>query len=219
MTPQSVSTLLRAILGTHPSRAGEVFMDGAPYRSPDRNRGIVYQRYSLLPFLTAQQNTAFGLKLDQTSLAFRWFKFWEWSKLRQEHMRQAGELLDRVGLSAAKRQYPAELSGGMRKRVALARAVALAPNHAGARLRLAMHQAEAGNRTEAIAALNACSASSCRLGRRSRRCPCRYTARITSIRRMVRPPVSVVTRPSATGNIRQRVPTSPSPVSGTIPSR
>ncbi|MBP88978.1 MAG: hypothetical protein CMJ64_20070 [Planctomycetaceae bacterium] len=121
------STLLRAILGTHPPRTGEVLMDGASYRSPHRDRGIVYQRYSLLPFLTAQQNVAFGLKLDQTSLAFRCFQFWEWAKLKTEHMDQAAELLDRVGLSAAKDQYPSELSGGMRQRVAIAQALIMRP--------------------------------------------------------------------------------------------
>ena len=121
------STLLRAILGTHPACAGDVLMDGVPYRSPSRDRGIVYQRYSLLPFLTAQQNVAFGPKLDQTSLAFRCFKFWEWAKIRDSQLQQAGELLDQVGLSAAKSQYPAELSGGMRQRVAIAQALIMRP--------------------------------------------------------------------------------------------
>jgi NitT/TauT family transport system ATP-binding protein len=121
------STLLRAILGTHPPRAGEVLMDGVPYRSPDRNRGIVYQRYSLFPFLTAQENVAFGLKLDQTSLPHRCFNFFKWCKQRATHMEQAGRFLDRVGLSSAKGQYPAELSGGMCQRVAIAQALIMRP--------------------------------------------------------------------------------------------
>lgn len=121
------STLLRAILGTHPPRAGEVLMDGVAYRSPDRDRGIVYQRYSLFPFLTAEQNVAFGLKLDQTSLAHRCFNFFNWRKLRASHVEQAGRFLDRVGLSAAKGQYPSELSGGMCQRVAIAQALIMRP--------------------------------------------------------------------------------------------
>ncbi len=121
------STLLRAILGTHPPCAGEVMMDGVPFRSPHRDRGIVYQRYSLFPFLTAEENVAFGLMLDQTSLAHRCFNFFKWRKLRAAHIEQAGKFLDRVGLGAAKGQYPSELSGGMCQRVAIAQALIMRP--------------------------------------------------------------------------------------------
>ena len=121
------STLLRAILGTHPPRAGEVLMDGQAYRKPHRDRGIVYQRYSLFPFLTAERNVAFGPKLDKTSLLFRCGKFWEWWRIRQQHRAEAGELLERVGLGAARHQYPAELSGGMQQRVAIAQALIMRP--------------------------------------------------------------------------------------------
>ena len=121
------STLLRAILGTHPPRAGQVLMDGKPYRKPHRDRGIVYQRYSLFPFLTAEQNVAFGLMLDATSIPFRWFQFWKWWELRREHLREAGELLERLGLGAARNQYPQQLSGGMRQRVAVAQALIMEP--------------------------------------------------------------------------------------------
>lgn len=121
------STLLRAILGTHPPRGGEVLMDGVAYRSPARHRGIVYQRYSLFPFLTAEENVAFGLKLDQTSLVYRSFNYFKWRKLRAAHIEQAGRFLDRVGLSAAKGHYPAELSGGMCQRVAIAQALIMRP--------------------------------------------------------------------------------------------
>ena len=121
------STLLRAILGTHPPRAGEVLMDGQSYRRPHRDRGIVYQRYSLFPFLTAEKNVAFGLKLDKTSLGFRCCKFWEWWKIHRQHRAEAAELLERVGLGAARHQYPAELSGGMQQRVAIAQALIMRP--------------------------------------------------------------------------------------------
>ncbi len=121
------STLLRAILGTHPSLAGEVMMDGRAFRSPHRDRGIVYQRYSLFPFLTAEENVAFGLMLDQTSMAFRSWKYWQWRELRKQHLAEAGRFLDRVGLGAAKRHYPAELSGGMCQRVAIAQALIMRP--------------------------------------------------------------------------------------------
>ena len=121
------STLLRAILGTHPPTSGEVLMDGQAYRQPHRDRGIVYQRYSLYPFLTAEENVALGLMLDQTSLPFRFFKFLEWRKLRRQHLEEAASWLERLGLASARRQYPSELSGGMRQRVAIAQALIMRP--------------------------------------------------------------------------------------------
>ena len=69
------STLLRAILGTHPPKEGTIVADGKPIQRPSRNVGIVYQHYSLYSFLTARENVAFGLMLDQTSLSFRWLQF------------------------------------------------------------------------------------------------------------------------------------------------
>ncbi len=121
------STLLRAILGTHPPCAGDVLMEGQAYRRPHRDRGIVYQRYALYPFLTAEENVALGLMLDQTSLPFRCFKFWEWRKLRRRHLEEAVAWLERLGLAGACRQYPNELSGGMRQRVAIAQALIMRP--------------------------------------------------------------------------------------------
>jgi len=121
------STLLRAILGTHPPRTGEILMEGKPYREPSRDCGIVYQRYSLFPFLTAEENVAFGLLLDQTGWPFRVFRCWDWWPMRREHVRQAGEVLERVGLAQAKAQYPDQLSGGMCQRVAIAQALIMRP--------------------------------------------------------------------------------------------
>ncbi len=121
------STLLRAILGTHPPKAGETLMEGQPYNAPSRDRGIVYQRYSLFPFLTAEENVAFGLMLDQTSIAHRLLQFPKWHKQKKKHLEQAGELLERVGLGKARKQYPSELSGGMCQRVAIAQALIMEP--------------------------------------------------------------------------------------------
>ncbi|GAB5404184.1 MAG: ABC transporter ATP-binding protein [Aureliella sp.] len=121
------STLLRAILGTHPPKAGEVLMDGVAYRKPDRNRGIVYQRYSLFPFLTAEENVAFGLTLDETTIPQRLFGYFSFRKTHADYIRRAGDLLDRVGLGHAKKKYPAEMSGGMCQRVAIAQALIMRP--------------------------------------------------------------------------------------------
>ena len=121
------STLLRAILGTHPPQSGRVLMNNQSVTSPGRDRGIVYQRYSLFPFLTAEKNVAFGLMLDQTNLLFRAFQFWKWWKLHQQHVAEAGQVLQKLKLGESLRHYPAEMSGGMCQRVAIAQALILRP--------------------------------------------------------------------------------------------
>ncbi|MBU0468339.1 MAG: ATP-binding cassette domain-containing protein, partial [Candidatus Omnitrophica bacterium] len=94
---------------------------------PDRNIGIVYQRYSLFPFLTALRNVAFGLMLDGTSIPFRTFKPFEWRKLKIKHLEQAEFLLEKLKLKDAMDRYPSQLSGGMCQRVAIAQALIMKP--------------------------------------------------------------------------------------------
>ena len=130
------STLLRAIVGTHPPNEGQVVLHGGagssgetekPVRGPGRDRGIVYQRYSLFPFLTAQQNVALGPMLDQTTIPFRLFRFRQWRRLRRRHLEEAAELLRKLGLERAMGLYPKEMSGGMCQRVAIAQALVMKP--------------------------------------------------------------------------------------------
>jgi NitT/TauT family transport system ATP-binding protein len=121
------STLLKAILGTHPPSSGEIVADGQPIKEPTRDVGIVYQNYSLYEFLTARDNVAFGLTLDQTNFSQRIFQPIKFLRQRQEHRRQADAFLDRVGLHAAASLYPGQMSGGMRQRVALAQALIMKP--------------------------------------------------------------------------------------------
>ncbi len=121
------TTLLQAILGTHPPRRGEVLMDGQPCGGPSRARGIVYQRYSLFPFLTAEKNVAIGPMFDQTSLGSRFFHPLQWRALRKTHLRDSVAMLQQLGLANAIGRYPEQLSGGMRQRVAIAQALIMKP--------------------------------------------------------------------------------------------
>ncbi|KKL05255.1 hypothetical protein LCGC14_2607870, partial [marine sediment metagenome] len=131
------STLLRAITGTHPPEEGTIYtfyhnpghmnhgMKTMVTR-PGRDRGVVYQQYTLMPFYTARKNVALGLKLDQTN-AFKRMNLATWFPLRRKHLAEADELLTKVGLGSAKDLYPAEMSGGMQQRVAIAQALIMKP--------------------------------------------------------------------------------------------
>jgi NitT/TauT family transport system ATP-binding protein len=120
------STLLRAILGTHPPREGTVTMDGRPVVRPNRDVGIVYQRYTLFPFLTALENVALGPMLDRSTLLER-AMFWKYRGAYKGKCEEAAQWLEKVGLGHCMRAYPAELSGGMCQRVAIAQALVMRP--------------------------------------------------------------------------------------------
>ena len=126
------STLLRAIVGTHPPAQGQVVIveNGSErvVREPGRERGIVYQRYSLFPHMTAQQNVAYGLMVDETTTWDRVTRRSDWRARRRGHMEQAADMLERMKLGAALTKYPPELSGGMCQRVAVAQALIMKPS-------------------------------------------------------------------------------------------
>ncbi|PZD74700.1 Aliphatic sulfonates import ATP-binding protein SsuB [Acaryochloris thomasi RCC1774] len=107
------STLLNIIAGLLPPCEGQVLVDGEPVPGPGADRGMVFQSYTLYPWLTVANNVAFGLKLR---------------RLPKAQMRErVGYFLNIVGLSAFASAYPKELSGGMKQRVAIARALINGP--------------------------------------------------------------------------------------------
>ena len=107
------STLIRIIAGLDHPTSGQVLLDGKPVLGPGSDRGMVFQGYTLFPWLTVKENVMFGLKLSGRS-----------SVVAESEARQWIEL---VGLSKFEHSYPHQLSGGMKQRVAIARALANNP--------------------------------------------------------------------------------------------
>ncbi len=107
------STLMRLVAGLEKPSSGSIHLDGQPVRGPGSDRGMVFQKYSLYPWLTAAQNVAFGMELQGLG--------------RSEIRERTGFYLEVVGLADAARSLPRELSGGMQQRVAIARALATDP--------------------------------------------------------------------------------------------
>ena len=106
------STLLKIIAGLEEPTAGGLLLDGHPIEGPGRDRGMVFQEYTLYPWLTVKRNVEFGL----TGMS------------RRERADVARQFLDVVGLAKFEDHYPGELSGGMQQRVAIARALAYKPS-------------------------------------------------------------------------------------------
>jgi NitT/TauT family transport system ATP-binding protein len=107
------STLLNILAGFEKPDTGTVLLDGRPIDRPGPDRGVVFQDYSLFPWLNIQQNVEYGLREKGVSKA--------------EASQIAGRFLAMVGLTGFERRFPHELSGGMRQRVALIRVLAIDP--------------------------------------------------------------------------------------------
>jgi len=117
------STFLRLILGQEGPSRGQVLLDDTPLRpecSPDR--GVVFQRYSVFPHLTALGNVLFGLECAQAPLAARLF-----GGARRKARNEAAAMLEAVGLGHSLDVYPAQMSGGMQQRLAVAQALVKHP--------------------------------------------------------------------------------------------
>ena len=107
------STLLRMVAGLDRPTTGRILVDGEPVAGPGADRGMVFQSYTLFPWLTVEENIGFGLR--------------EQGVRAEERRRVAAHFIERVGLRGFERHYPRMLSGGMQQRTALARALANDP--------------------------------------------------------------------------------------------
>lgn len=107
------STLLRIVAGLDHPTAGEVQLDGRKIVAPGADRGMVFQSYTLFPWLNVLENVCFGLR--------------ERGLVASKRAEIAGQFIAKVGLSGFEYHYPKQLSGGMQQRTALARALANDP--------------------------------------------------------------------------------------------
>ncbi|GAA2189508.1 ABC transporter ATP-binding protein [Leucobacter alluvii] len=108
------STLLSLIAGLEEPTSGTLEVDGAPITGPGRDRGVVFQHATLMPWLTVQQNVEFALRGER-------------GLSRADRADRARDFLGLVGLDGFERARPVELSGGMQQRVALARSLSYGP--------------------------------------------------------------------------------------------
>ena len=121
------STLLRLILGAELPSSGKVLLDGRELGGPDRDRGIVFQKYSLFPHLSVMDNIIFGLDAEEHGMWSGWLKPRRTRAKRAEFREQAHIYLKRIGLAGSAEKFPHELSGGMRQRVAIAQSLIMKP--------------------------------------------------------------------------------------------
>jgi NitT/TauT family transport system ATP-binding protein len=105
------STLLNAVAGFSLPSAGVITIDGEAIAAPGPDRGMVFQEYALFPWMTVEQNIAFGLQIK--------------GEPRPVIQDRVGNLLELLNLQDFRKRYPKDLSGGMRQRVAIARVLAL----------------------------------------------------------------------------------------------
>ncbi|WP_432240524.1 ABC transporter ATP-binding protein [Herbaspirillum robiniae] len=105
------STLLNAIAGFALPSSGSITTGGKLVEEPGPDRGMVFQEYALFPWMTVEQNVAFGLEIKGTPKA--------------KITARVTQLLDKLGLIDFRSRFPKDLSGGMRQRVAIARVLAL----------------------------------------------------------------------------------------------
>ena len=107
------SSLLRLVAGLVVPTRGSITLDGSPVTRPGKDRGMVFQSYTLFPWLTVRDNVEFGLRIGGVPAE------------KRKHI--SDHFISEVGLEGFEKAYPKQLSGGMMQRVALARALANDP--------------------------------------------------------------------------------------------
>lgn len=107
------STFLNVVAGLIPPAAGEVTVFGKPVTGPGRDRAVVFQDYALMPWRTVEANVRFGLEMQK--------------RIDSSTAEKVAKYIELVGLTGFEKAYPRELSGGMRQRVGLARALVTEP--------------------------------------------------------------------------------------------
>lgn len=107
------STLLNLLNGINHPSVGEILLDGKPIKKPGIDRAVVFQQYSLFPWLTVKGNVLFAIRQNKHIYT------------KKEMHELADSYVEQVGLTTAADRYPNQLSGGMKQRVAVARALAL----------------------------------------------------------------------------------------------
>jgi ABC-type nitrate/sulfonate/bicarbonate transport system ATPase subunit len=107
------STLLRLVAGLEEPTTGRILLDGLPVEGPGADRGVVFQSYTLFPWLNVRQNICFGLREKDMAAA--------------QQRAISDHFISEIGLRGFEEHYPKQLSGGMQQRVAIARALANDP--------------------------------------------------------------------------------------------
>jgi NitT/TauT family transport system ATP-binding protein len=109
------TTMMSMLAGFQKPTTGQVLFDGAPVNGPGPERGVIFQEYGVFPWLTVKENIAFGLRLKANRVPL------------SERDRVCAHYLTLMGLTEFANSYPKHLSGGMRQRLAIARAYAVKP--------------------------------------------------------------------------------------------